>query len=137
MTSKSAPASNSPVTVRECPATSGGDADFAKHGNKSDKKFSEMSYYELNSLRKLVCREEVKKNIPDKVYTDFRIGKIYFLDSVTHKRKQADGIAWLRDRYLPNDELIQKIRKQLSYEKMIRQFQQCEPVNSWEKLLKT
>ena len=97
-----------------------------------------MTYHELNTLRKLVCKEERNDNVfAEKVYTDFHICKTYFLDSITQKRKQTDGIRWLRDRYLPNNELLNKIREQLSYEKVIRQLQQYEPSNSWEKLLGT
>jgi len=107
----------------------------------TDKKFSEMSYYQFNELRNFILKEENKKSndnvFADKVYTDFHIDKTYFLDSITPKRKQADGIAWLRDRYLANEELMKKIREQLSYEKMIRQLQQCDAVISWEKLLET
>jgi len=49
----------------------------------------------------------------------------------------TDAIRWLHDRYLSNSELMNKIKEQLSYEKMIRQFQQCEPSISWEELLRT
>ena len=102
----------------------------------TDKKFSEMSYHEFNILRNLVCKEESGNKITDKkIYTDFRISKIYFLDSVTQKRKQMDGIAWLRDRYLSDSELKEKISTQLKWEKENKE--QSVNVIEWEKLLAT
>jgi len=106
----------------------------------TDKKFSEMSANEFSSAKRLALKELTTppdKSFTDKPFTDYSLDKTYFLDSITPKRKQADGIAWLRDRYLANEELIKKIREQLSYEKMIRQLQQCDAVISWEKLLET
>src|SRR3990167_7784432 len=109
-----------------------------------------MSYHEFNAMRKLVCKEEKKEKnnnvFADKVYTDMHIPETCFSEEITQKikqelitqkRKQADAMRWLHDRYLSNDELMQKIREQLSYEKMIRQLQQCGPSVSWEKLLRT
>src|SRR3990167_4908476 len=105
----------------------------------TDKKFSEMSYYQFNELRNFILKEENKKSndnvFADKVYTDFHIDKTYFLDSITPKRKQADGIAWLRDRYLSDSELKEKISTQLKWEKENKE--QSVNVIEWEKLLAT
>ena len=101
------------------------------------KKFSEMSYHELKTLRNLVIQKE-KTPVPfKKEYTDYSLPKYYFIDAVTEKRKQMDFVRWIRDSYLTNDELMEKIQQQLSYEKMLRQLQQCEPAISGERLLRT
>ena len=104
----------------------------------TDKKFSEMSANEFSSAKRLALKELTTppdKSFTDKPFTDYSLDKTYFLDLMTQKRKQADGIAWLRDRHLSNDELKEKISTQLKWEK--EKKEQSVNVISWEKLLET